>query len=82
MAALKPAACAFLTLSSKLHPPLIISTNGSFVKLLVGSILLVKVEHASKGSATYNVPHLPEPFGEGAEIKNRSNLYISRKEAR
>lgn len=73
MTALKPAACAFLTLSSKLHPPLIISTNGSFVKLLVSSILLVKVEQASSGAATYNVPHLSALFGEGAKLASMSS---------
>uniref|UniRef100_A0A3Q7HS59 Uncharacterized protein n=1 Tax=Solanum lycopersicum TaxID=4081 RepID=A0A3Q7HS59_SOLLC len=33
-----------------------------------------KVEQASKGSAIYNLPHFPEPFGEGAEIISKVEL--------
>jgi hypothetical protein len=72
MAALKPAACAFLTLSSKLHPPLTINTNGGQVALTVESTLL-KGEHASKGSAKYNEPHSPDPFNAGAKLASMSS---------
>lgn len=39
-----------------------------------GTILLVSAVHASKGSATNNVPHIPDPLTEGAEIMRE---YIS-----
>lgn len=69
MAALNCAACALLTLSSKLHPPLIINTNGDLVSFFSELILLVNGEHASKGSATCNVPDIPDPLTDGAEIQ-------------
>lgn len=46
------------------------SKNGSWVLFLAGSTLLVKVEQASKGSATYNVPHMPDSLADGADIKH------------
>ncbi|KAL0314185.1 UNVERIFIED_CONTAM: hypothetical protein Sangu_2262900 [Sesamum angustifolium] len=67
MAAWNPAACA-LSLSSKLHPPLVINTNGDLVSFVPGTTLLVSGEHASKGSAKYSVPHSPDPLSDGAEI--------------
>lgn len=77
IAALNPAFCALLTLSSKVHPPLIIITNGEFA-FEAGSTLLVSVEHASRGSASYNIPHSPEPLTGGAEIykiAQTTNMY-------
>lgn len=40
--------------------------------------LLVNVEHASNGSATYSVPHFPDPLTVGAEIINgaETNKYV------
>lgn len=65
MAALNPAACASLTFSSKLHTPRTISTN---VLFFIGSTLLVSGEHASKGSAKFNDPHIPDAGIDGAVI--------------
>lgn len=67
MAALNPAACALLTLSSKLQPPLVIITIDD-VWFVIGTALLVSAEHASTGSATYIAPHTPVPLTDGAEI--------------
>lgn len=71
IAALNPAFCALLTLSSKLHPPLIIRTNGE-LEFAACSTIFVKVEHASIGSATYNTPHSPDPLTGGAEKQNET----------
>jgi hypothetical protein len=73
MAALKPADCALLTLSSKLHPPLIINTNWELVAFAVETTLLLKGKHASNGSAKYNMPHSPDPFTAGAKLASMSS---------
>lgn len=61
IAAANPAFWAFLTLSSKPHPPLTINTNGELAPSTFFTAL-VKGEHASRGSATYNIPHSPDPL--------------------
>lgn len=68
IAALNPAVCALLTLSSKLHPPLMIKTNGDLLLPLIELVTFFSGEQASRGSATYKVPHSPDPFTDGAEI--------------
>lgn len=55
----KPAFCALLTLSSKLHPPLIINAIGEVQLLPPCSTEFVNGEHASRGSAMYNLPQTP-----------------------
>lgn len=68
IAALKPARCAYLTLSSNVHPPLIIKANGGTGPC---TAFFVNGEHASKGSAMYSTPHSPDPFtGGAAETKD------------
>lgn len=71
MAALNPADCALLTLSSKLHPPLTINKKGWFK--LSSIVLLLKGSQASNGSARNNVPHSPEPFTGGAKLASMSS---------
>lgn len=71
MAALNPATCALCTLSSKLHPPLIINTKGCLVSFGIEIILFVSGEHASKGSATYNFPHFAGPTIGSAETQTQ-----------
>lgn len=73
MAALKPAVCALRTLSSKLHPPLMINANGEAVTSPTKLTLLVKGEQASRGSATCNLPHFPEPLTGGAKLASMSS---------
>lgn len=63
IAALNPAFSACRTLSSNVHPPLMINTNGGFGP---SSTLFVNRVHASWGSARYNTPHSPDPFIVGA----------------
>lgn len=67
IAALKPAVCAILTLSSKLHPPLTISANGDRQPSFNVGTVFFRGEQASRGSASYRVPHSPDPFTDGAE---------------
>lgn len=71
IAALNPASCALLTLSSKLHPPLTINTSGELAPS-PGTALLIRGEHASRGSAKYKVPHSPDPFIDGAKFASMS----------
>lgn len=71
MAALKPAICALLTLSSKLHPPLTINANRERPPSLILGTMFFRGEQASRGSALYRVPHSPDPFIDGAEITNQ-----------
>lgn len=67
IAALNPATWALLTLSSKLHPPLIISVNGE-LEFTGSSALFSNVEHASRGLARNNTPGSPELSIEGAKL--------------
>lgn len=72
IAALKPAFCAIRTLSSKLHPPLLINTKGK-LPLMTSLSSLLNAEHASIGSAKYKTPHSPEPFIAGAKLASVSS---------
>lgn len=74
IAALNPAFCACLTLSSNAHSPLIINTNGEFRP---SSTLFVNGVHASRGSARYKTPHSPYPFIAGAGKREVKHNYVA-----